>query len=404
MIAVWMLTRGVRDRLLTFSVHEVPFSYPGSWMNISPTIAQGAQEEDLYLVSHRTGFHPVLRLTALGPELVGMPDIVATPGQLSYRDGDGVIDVAFESGDVIRLRGNGLSLRLAAVGDRLSSFAGSYFYCDPVDQSYGFALYGTGRRYRITMLHGWAEPAGLAALGSAERSLLLSASAGKVWEAALEELPSAGAPYASELTFDEVAATASKRFARWLDDVAGWRTAATPGASSAAYVLWSATVAPDGFIRRPAILMSKHWMDKVWSWDHCFNALALAPGAPELAWHQYRLIFDHQDDAGGLPDSVAHSEVLYNFQKPPIHGLVLSLLLDRLPQSPDDDELESTLTDLEQWTEWWCRYRQAPGRSLPHYQHGNDSGWDNATAFDAERPVETAEPRGTTGHADALDR
>ena len=26
--------------------------------------------------------------------------------------------------------------------------------------------------------------------------------------------------------------------------------------------------------------MSKHWMDKVWSWDHCFNALALAAGLP----------------------------------------------------------------------------------------------------------------------------
>ena len=37
---------------------------------------------------------------------------------------------------------------------------------------------------------------------------------------------------------------------------------------------------PAGFVTRPAVLMSKHWMDKVWSWDHCFNALALAAGTP----------------------------------------------------------------------------------------------------------------------------
>ncbi len=28
---------------------------------------------------------------------------------------------------------------------------------------------------------------------------------------------------------------------------------------------------------------------------------------------------------------------------------------------------------------------------MPHYQHGNDSGWDNATTFDPERVVETAD-------------
>ena len=97
-------------------------------------------------------------------------------------------------------------------------------------------------------------PAGLAALGAADRSLLLEASEGAGWEAAVEELPSAGAPYATELTFDEVAVRAAEKFTRWLDDVAGWRTAGTPGATLAAYVLWSATVAPDGFVRRPAIL------------------------------------------------------------------------------------------------------------------------------------------------------
>ncbi len=83
-------------------------------------------------------------------------------------------------------------------------------------------------------------------------------------------------------------------------------------AELATYVLWSATVAPAGVLGRPAVLMSKHWMDKVWSWDHCFNALALAVGDPGLARHQFQLPFDHQDATGALPDSVTHSEVLHN--------------------------------------------------------------------------------------------
>jgi glycogen debranching enzyme len=32
-----------------------------------------------------------------------------------------------------------------------------------------------------------------------------------------------------------------------------------------------------------------------------------------------------------------------------------------------------------------------PGHPLPHYQHGNDSGWDNATTFDRGRLLETAD-------------
>jgi hypothetical protein len=44
--------------------------------------------------------------------------------------------------------------------------------------------------------------------------------------------------------------------------VTPWRSARTPAAELAAYVLWSATVRPAGFLRRPAVLMSKHW--KVW--------------------------------------------------------------------------------------------------------------------------------------------
>ena len=59
-----------------------------------------------------------------------------------------------------------------------------------------------------------------------------------------------------------------------------WRNARTPAAELAAYVLWSTTVDPGGLLRRLTVLMSKHWMDKVWSWDHCFNALALAASEP----------------------------------------------------------------------------------------------------------------------------
>jgi len=139
--------------------------------------------------------------------------------------------------------------------------------------------------------------------------------------------------------------------------------------------------------------MSKHWMDKVWSWDHCFNALALAAGQPDLAWDQFQLPFEHQDASGALPDSITHSEVLYNFVKPPIHGWTLRRLRGQLT-ALDGRQLRHAYDRLETWTRFWLTARRVPGAGLAHYQHGNDSGWDNATTFDPARVVESADLAG----------
>ena len=85
--------------------------------------------------------------------------------------------------------------------------------------------------------------------------------------------------------------------------------------------------------------MSKHWMDKVWSWDHCFNALALAESDLDAALAQFLIPFDLQDASGALPDSIAHSEVLYNFVKPPIHGWALREIRRRAGTSVGSDQL-----------------------------------------------------------------
>ena len=188
--------------------------------------------------------------------------------------------------------------------------------------------------------------------------------------------------------FDDVVSARAREFADYASALTGLvepdRTAAL-----AAYVLWSATVDPAGFVGREAVLMSKHWMDKVWSWDHCFNALALAQSHPESAVDQFLLPFDHQAPTGALPDSITHSEVLYNFVKPPIHGWIWSMLRTMIPAPLEVSLRAEVYARLVAWTRYWLDGRRAPGSALPHYQHGNDSGWDNSTVFDADRLVES---------------
>jgi len=377
-----------------FSVHDIPFSTHGSWFGISPVVAEQTYAEDLHLVSHQNGMHAVLRLipldTATGDRAAAR--VEATPGLLSWIHPSGRIDLAYESPDTVRLRGTGIGLRVAAAAQALTPFSGTYFFPEPVSGGYVFTSYETGRRYGITVLSGTvSDVSGAQALGTGDRGVTVTAEDGGVWEIAVEEYETGRRPYVSSAAFGKVAEAARNSFADFVDAVAPWRSSATPAAELAAYVVWSATVRPAGLVTRPAVLMSKHWMDKVWSWDHCFNALALAPGCPELAWDQFALPFDHQDGSGALPDSVTHSEVLHNFVKPPIHGWALRRLRGRLPEPLSQAELAVAYDRLEHWTDFWLTTRRTPGAALPHYQHGNDSGWDNATTFDPERVVVTAD-------------
>ncbi|GGS13590.1 hypothetical protein GCM10010269_61150 [Streptomyces humidus] len=377
-----------------FSVHDIPFSTYGSWFGISPVLAEKTRAEDLHLVSHQNGMHAVLRLVPLDAATGERAETVvrATPALLSWTAADCRVGLAYESPDTVRVHGTGLGLRVTAAAKSLTPFSGTYFYRDPVDGAHTFSSYETGRRYRITVLAGTvAEVCGDQTLGAGDRGLTVTAEAGESWEVAIEELDSARPPYHTSASFGEVTEAARSSFAEFVGAVAPWRSSGTPAAELAAYVVWSATVLPAGLVTRPAVLMSKHWMDKVWSWDHCFNALALAPGSPGLAWDQFSLPFDHQDEAGALPDSVTHSEVLYNFVKPPVHGWALRHLRDRLPRPLARTELAETYRRLARWTDFWLTARRAPDSVLPHYQHGNDSGWDNATTFDPARVAVTAD-------------
>ena len=378
----------------SFDIREIPFSRRGSWLNLSPVVALHTHSDAVHLVSHRNGMHAVLALRPERAEEQVTTAWTATPAVFTWGANAGeVVEAVFEDADTLRLRGRGLRLRVADAASGLTPFTGTYLFRDPVDDTAVFTSYETGRRYRIRMLVGAMGLEGAEALGAAERSVVLGAD-GQAWEAVLEETTSVTPGGRAAGTFEEVAAGVREQFEAYLEAVAPWRTAATPAAALAAYVIWSATAGAEGFATREPVLMSKHWMDKLWSWDHCFNALALAPGLPDAALDQFLAPFDHQDATGALPDSITHSEVLYNYVKPPIHGWTLRRLRAGAGRDLTRAELEEIRDRLARWTSFWLEQRRRPGHDLPYYQHGNDSGWDNSTTFDRDRVIEAPDLAG----------
>lgn len=345
---------------MDFDLREIPFSRRGSWLALSPVIAYGVVADDVHLVTHQTKHVGVLALKPSGPT-----EVVGTPEVLRWEAAAGRIEAVFETVDTVRFRGQGLALELSGDDE-------AHLFVDPTDLSPVFASHASGRRYRITLLRGEATT-------GPGRSVRLDGEGG--WEAVVEEFGTARPPYERTAEFDQVVAEVRGEFGEFVERVAGWRTDGYPAAEAAAYVLWASIVRADGFVTREAALMSKHWMDRVWSWDHAFNALALAPGEPELALDQFLMPFDHQEASGALPDVVGHSGIVYNFVKPPIHGWAWR----KLSGKADPEVYER----LAAWTKFWLDRRRVPGHALPHYQHGFDSGWDNATIFDHEPVIES---------------
>jgi glycogen debranching enzyme len=153
------------------------------------------------------------------------------------------------------------------------------------------------------------------------------------------------------------------------------------------FLLWNSQVNREGMLSRPAIYMSKFWMNGIWAWDNMFNALAIAEADPDLAWDQILLFFDHQESNGMVPDMITDLEPIFGFTKPPIHGWAIRKLIDKNGVKKSLPYLKRIYAPLTRITEWWFKYRDFNREGMPAYLHGNDSGWDNSTVFDQGLPV-----------------
>ncbi|MGH1524531.1 hypothetical protein ACRAWC_11010 [Leifsonia sp. L25] len=102
------------DTDLALDIDEVPFSTRGSWLDLSRIVGLHRRVDDIHLVTHRTGIHPVLRLI---PQLGGAAAdarVELSPHALTWVHDGGTVTAVFDGPDALRLRGDGLGMRFAA--------------------------------------------------------------------------------------------------------------------------------------------------------------------------------------------------------------------------------------------------------------------------------------------------
>jgi glycogen debranching enzyme len=371
----------------------VPFSRHGSYIAFSRLAGTDDRREGLYVRSvHRRGY-PGVSVDRMRPiarvELVrdGAPvpfTEQASPTLLHLETDGGHVEICIPEPNVVRARGVGVGLRLAVDDPR--------WYENAIPAEGGrwrLSSWLAGTQFLLTPLDGTLE---VAAPWSVDRSEFVAADflpdpgTGR-FECAIEEFITTWQARDHPEDFDACLEGVTGEHRAWLE-----RTPAVPAPYEAArelaaYINWSCVVAPRGYLTRPAMLMSKNWMPSIWSWDNCFNAMALCYVDPALAWDQLMIFVDNQDATGLFPDSVSECYRDWAFCKPPVHGWALEWMMERTAFI-DDERLAEIYEPLCRWTRWWFDARDDDHDGIPQYNHGNDSGWDNATVFAARPPTE----------------
>jgi glycogen debranching enzyme len=200
------------------------------------------------------------------------------------------------------------------------------------------------------------------------------------YEISVEETDSLWNSAGAKNSFDTCIAQAQRSFSNWLAKMPSLPEQYAKPRALAAYVLWSCLLDKGGDLKRPGILMSKNWMHYIWSWDHCFNAMACSYHLPEMAWNNFVILFDYQDSTGRIPDLAGYSRISSEYLKPPVHGWAFQKMMERMKFT--DSQLKKVYTYLTNWTNFWLIHRDSNKNGIPEYRHGNDSGWDNGTEFD----------------------
>jgi len=132
----------------------------------------------------------------------------------------------------------------------------------------------------------------------------------------------------------------------------------------------------------------------VWQWDAYFHALAYRHLDKHLAHDQIRIVLDHQQEDGMIPDAV-HDEgavthlnfpVDADVTKPPLLAWAAYKLYE---EDRDSEFLDEIYEPIVRCNNWWFEKNDVDGNGLCEYQHPFSSGLDDSPLWDEGMPVES---------------
>ena len=375
---------------MKLDLSQVTFSLRGSYLALCmlpKNHGGGDNEAGLFLKTLRGAAHDMMicRLTVLADGEPVPYTYEASPSELVLSARDGVVRVCFASDNTLLFRGEDgrVGLRFDNVSFR---YAHEVHYAE---NTYQMLVSGSNQcRYLVFARQGRVAAAqdwnGRSAQGDMTVDFLPENGG---FFCSLEEVEVEWRQREYSFDYDACRDSAARDFDAFYRSMPQVPSEYEAARELAAYVNWSSVVKASGGFGRDAMLMSKNRMAALWSWDHCFNALALSYGNQEAAWDQFMLPFDRQDISGRVPDCMTDSGESSLYCKPPVHGWTLSKMMERMELT--SAQMGEAYEKLSKLTDWWLDCRDGDGDGICEYWHGNDSGWDNSTVFRVLPPAET---------------
>ncbi len=355
---------------MKININSIPFSRYGSYFVISDF------DEGLLLRDVHGGDESPSELFRLSFDEEVVLDCDETKLTIHKKtDRNAKVEFIYPTDSTVHIKTSGLALKLDAEKVRYDSFNSME------KNNYEYISYKKETKYHLEVLSGeMAVDAPWRTVGNDYISLELAADS---------ELYLTNYRVIYELVkpkpFEEAHAVVQKEYQEWLSNMPETQPEYQQPHNLAAYLLWTNTVQADGLLKLPITYMSKNWMQNIWSWDNCFNALLMAERYPELAYNQLKIFNLYQDESGAYPDFINDKYVSYNCVKPPIHAWAYQKMIAINAQFGEESFLAEMYDSFSQNTHFWLKYRSHDG--LPYYTHGNDSGWDNASIFHEGFPI-----------------
>lgn len=377
-----------------FNIRDIPFSTYGAYTSIMIKNTPESADSSVYLldISGRRMWQ-WKGVFKIEPTVNNIPvkvlKVESNPISVKIFAENGIIEICYDDANTLRFKSTGVGVRLTqSVKD-----GSSVSFPIKKDSSQWRVQMGGYDHFVLTGLKGKVYgDAAFAISGSPvpNRPQFIAniVPVNNTCEFAFEQYMSAWKARTFSMSFDEAKINSQKKYDSFVNKLfpAPKQTDATW--NLAAYLKWSTVVHPKGLVTHDAAYCSKNNMTSIWAWDNCFVAMSTCYANMDFALDQFYVVLDKLNDKGVMPDYFNDNNTLWGMVKPPIQGYALKKVESLSTQKIPLKDKQSLYDKMVAYTNFWFTYMDDDHNGIPQYNHANDSGEDNCTAFDMGYPAE----------------
>ncbi|MDR1217290.1 MAG: hypothetical protein LBJ99_01755 [Oscillospiraceae bacterium] len=307
----------------------------------------------------------------------------------------GSVEFCMDAGDQLRIRGNGVGLRLVLRAEEpFGSCAGCGGIYPTPDGAWEADMGKSGKMLFVPLAGGldvtspwnWEE-------GVYEKVHidLVPAPDTGVFETAVHEHNDYRLRLPGYPAFNSVKAGSQAAYDKYVNGflrkpAKGWEDFF----KYCTYVTWSHRTGIQGKFFDTMVFMHLIWANYAMSWQQSYNALPMI-GDPREAWRLIKLLFHYQVPNGQLPASINYNTVGVGGMQPAFQALALDWVIS---ECGDDfltsEECELMYPKFKKWLNFWLTMRNAGhGDDRVFIFSAHESGWDDLSLYNEGFPIET---------------